>query len=112
MEPNHESSIHSRSSSKISHRVDDSSREKISKPPLPWFTESYFSRDPATAKARKTYIIILTLGGVVIIVFALAVLSIYWGSLWETTKLVHHVDGWVVVSLSSDLLRTTGLTRP
>jgi membrane-anchored protein YejM (alkaline phosphatase superfamily) len=73
-------------------------------PPLPWFTESYFSRDPATAKARKIYIIILIVGCSVIIVFALAVLSIYWGSLWKTATLVHHLNGWVVVSLASSLL--------
>jgi hypothetical protein len=86
------------------HRVDYSPQEKSPQPPpLPWFTESYFSRDPATAKARKIYIIILTIAGFVIIVFALCVLSIYWGSLWKTTSLVHHLNGWVVVSLAYSL---------
>jgi len=70
---------------------------------LPWFTESYFSRDPKTAAARKVYLIILAIGGSVIIVFALAVLSIYWGSLWKTDSLIHHLEGWVVVSPMSFL---------
>lgn len=101
----HESLTQSRSPSELStHRVDRSfSREKPVEPPLPWFTESYFSRDPKTAAARKLYIIVLAIGGAVIIVFALAVLSIYWGSLWKTSTLVHHLEGWVVVSLVSAL---------
>jgi hypothetical protein len=70
---------------------------------LPWFTESYFSRDPKTAAARKTYLIILGIGGGVIIVFAMAVLSIYWGSLWKANSLVHHLEGWVVDFDGSDV---------
>lgn len=101
----HESLTQSRSPSELStQRVDRTfSREKAAEPSLPWFTESYFSRDPKTAAARKLYIIILAIGGAVIIVFALAVLSIYWGSLWKTDSLIYQIEGWVVVSLVSSL---------
>ena len=69
-----------------------------SKSPLPWFTESYFSCEPATAAARKTYITILASKGLLIIVFLLSVLSIYWGSLWQTPAHTHNLNNWVVVS--------------
>ncbi len=78
-----------------------SSQETIAKP---WFTESYFSHEPATAAARKIYIIVLTSGGVILILFALTVLSIYWGSLWHTPTHVHNLNGWVVVSLGLGVL--------
>lgn len=68
--------------------------------PLPWFTESYFSHEPATAAARKTYIIILASKGLLIIIFLLSVLSIYWGSLWQTPAHTHNLNNWVVVSPS------------
>ena len=101
----HESLTQSRSPSELSTRGVDRtfSGEKSAEPPLPWFTESYLSRDPKTAAARKVYLIILAIGGSVIIVFALAVLSIYWGSLWKTDSLIHHLEGWVVVSPMSFL---------
>ena len=69
-----------------------------SKSPLPWFTESYFSCEPATAAARKTYITILASKGLLIIVFLFSVLSIYWGSLWQTPAHTHNLNNWVVVS--------------
>jgi hypothetical protein len=72
---------------------------KAAKPPLPWFTESYFSKDPATIAARKVYILILASRGVLIILLVLSVLSIYWGALWQTPRHVHNLHGWVVVSL-------------
>lgn len=98
----HESFTQSRSPSELcTHRADRS--EEPGEPPLPWFTESYFSRDPKTAAARKLYIIILAIGGAVLIVFALAVLSIYWGSLWKTNTHIHHLDGWVVDFDGSDV---------
>jgi hypothetical protein len=67
-------------------------------PPLPWFTESYFSKEPATAAARKVYILILASGGVILIFVMLSVLSIFWGALWKTPQYVHNLNGWVVVS--------------
>ncbi|KAI9442228.1 hypothetical protein H4582DRAFT_1927199 [Lactarius indigo] len=79
------------------------SQKTTVKPPLPWFTESYFSHEPATAAARKAYIIILTSGGVMLILFALAVLSIYWGSLWHTPTHAHNLNGWVVDFDGSDV---------
>ncbi|KAI9463645.1 hypothetical protein BJY52DRAFT_1252871 [Lactarius psammicola] len=79
------------------------SQRTTTQPPLPWFTESYFSHEPATAAARKVYIIILTSGGVVLILFALAVLSIYWGSLWHTPTHVHNLNAWVVDFDGSDV---------
>lgn len=71
------------------------------KPLLPWFTESYFTSEPATAAARKKYIIILTLKILLVIVFLLSVLSIYWGSLWRTPAHTHNLNNWVVVSSPS-----------
>ena len=68
------------------------------KPPLPWFTESYFTSEPATAAARKKYIIFLTLKVTLVIVFLMAVLSIYWGSLWQTPQHTFNLNNWVVVS--------------
>ncbi|KAI0277608.1 hypothetical protein BGY98DRAFT_1079125 [Russula aff. rugulosa BPL654] len=67
-----------------------------SESPLPWFTESYFSSEPATAAARKIYITILASKGLLIIVFLLSVLSIYWGSLWQTPAHTHNLNNWVV----------------
>ena len=51
----HESLTQSRSPSELSTRGVDRtfSGEKSAEPPLPWFTESYFSRDPKTAAALK-----------------------------------------------------------
>ncbi|KAH9998533.1 hypothetical protein BJV74DRAFT_767839 [Russula compacta] len=72
------------------------SQHTATSPPLPWFTESYFSNDPATAAARKIYIRILTLIGVLLVVVLLSVLSIYWGALWQTSTRVHNLNGWVV----------------
>ncbi|KAI0298606.1 hypothetical protein BC826DRAFT_998341 [Russula brevipes] len=66
------------------------------KPPLPWFTESYISDEPATAVARKIYVMILASRGVLLIVFLLSVLSIYWGALWQTPAHVHNLTSWVV----------------
>ena len=65
---------------------------------LPWFTESYFSSEPATAAARTIYITILASKGILIIIFLLSVLSIYWGALWQTPAHVHNLNNWVVVS--------------
>ncbi|KAI0268702.1 hypothetical protein BC834DRAFT_821175 [Gloeopeniophorella convolvens] len=65
-------------------------------PPLPWFTESYFSSDPATAAARKVYIKIISSITFLIIIFVLAALSIYWGALWKTPSHVHKLNGWIV----------------
>jgi hypothetical protein len=69
--------------------------------PLPWFTESYFSSEPATSAARKKYIIILASKGLLIIIFLLSVLSIYWGALWQTPAHTHNLNNWVVVSFAS-----------
>jgi Protein of unknown function (DUF3533) len=69
--------------------------------PLPWFTESYFSFEPATAATRKRYIIILASKVLLIIIFLLSVLSIYWGALWQTPAHVHNLNNWVVVSPST-----------
>jgi hypothetical protein len=69
--------------------------------PLPWFTESYFSSEPATSTARKIYIILLASKGLLIIIFLLSVLSIYWGALWQTPAHTHNLNNWVVVSPTS-----------
>ena len=69
--------------------------------PLPWFTESYFSSEPATTAARKIYITILASKGLLIIIFLLSVLSIYWGALWQTPAHAHNLNNWVVVSPTS-----------
>lgn len=79
------------------------SQKTAAKPPLPWFTESYFSHEPATAAARKVYIIMLASGGVMLIMFALAALSIYWGSVWHSPTKVHNLNGWVVDFDGSDV---------
>ena len=79
--------------------------------PLPWFTESYFTSEPATAAARKIYIKILASRGVIIIVFLLSVLSIYWGALWQTPVHVHNLNCWVVVSSISHDSRDVLATR-
>ncbi|KAH9002099.1 hypothetical protein EDB86DRAFT_3063599 [Lactarius hatsudake] len=80
------------------------SQNTAAKQPLPWFTESYFSHEPATAAARKVYIIMLSSGGVMLIMFALAALSIYWGSLWHSPTQVHNLNGWVVDFDGSDVV--------
>jgi len=66
-----------------------SSQNAAANPPLPWFTESYVSNEPATAAARKIYIMILASRSALLIVFLLSVLSIYWGALWKTPTHVH-----------------------
>ena len=76
-----------------------SSQNAAANPPLPWFTESYVSNEPATAAARKIYIMILASRSAFLIVFLLSVLSIYWGALWSTPTHVHNLNGWIVVSL-------------
>ncbi|KAI0305594.1 hypothetical protein B0F90DRAFT_1624843 [Multifurca ochricompacta] len=73
-----------------------SSKHTTTKHPLPWFSESYFSNEPATAAARKVYIVILTSRGILLILFIFSVLSIYWGALWQTPTHVYNLNGWVV----------------
>lgn len=87
------------------HSTDSSPLQKhtAARPPssLPWFTESYFSSEPATAAARKTYILIIASKGFLIILLLLSVLSIYWGALWQTPAHTHNLNNWVVVSPAS-----------
>src|SRR6266850_3497250 len=80
-----------------------SPKRTAAKPPLPWFTESYLSNEPATAAARKIYIMTLTSRGVLLIVFLLSVFSIYWGALWKTPVHAHNFNCWVVVSFVGSL---------
>ena len=92
--------------------LSSSSKHAVTKQqPLPWFTESYFTSEPATAAARKIYITFLASRGVIIIVFLLSVLSIYWGALWQTPVHVHNLNCWVVVSLISHGSRDVPATR-
>ena len=104
MEMSHNSSPRSRSRSPSKSHIqpggDTASTplRPIAPTPLPWFTESYFTSEPATAAARKKYIIFLTLKVALVIVFLMAVLSIYWGSLWQTPQHTFNLNNWVVVS--------------
>ncbi|KAI0311955.1 hypothetical protein OF83DRAFT_1166149 [Amylostereum chailletii] len=63
---------------------------------LPWFTESYFSKDPATSTARALYSKIFGVLSFMTIVVMMAVLPIYWGALWQTPAHAHNLHGWVV----------------
>jgi hypothetical protein len=76
-------------------------RIETARPPPPWFTESYFSNEPATAAARKVYHSILGLNIGILVLVIFSVLSIYWGALWQTPAHVHNLNGWVVVSMSN-----------
>lgn len=89
MSPNQNGGDHIDSSSSPLQRT-------VTRSPLPWFTESYFTSEPATAAARKTYITILASKVLLIIVFLLSVLSIYWGALWQTPAHTHNLNNWVV----------------
>ncbi|KAH9978766.1 hypothetical protein BGW80DRAFT_1164876 [Lactifluus volemus] len=71
-------------------------RIETARPPPPWFTESYFSNEPATAAARKVYHSILGLNIGILVLVIFSVLSIYWGALWQTPAHVHNLNGWVV----------------
>ncbi|KAI0256100.1 hypothetical protein BJV78DRAFT_1385015 [Lactifluus subvellereus] len=104
METEHKSPLRSRSrsSDKLTSQAGGDSGLSVSQrgaaaqPPLPWFTESYLSNEPATAAARKGYILILASAGVLLILLALSALSIFWGALWQTPGHVHNLNGWVV----------------
>ncbi|EIM83021.1 uncharacterized protein STEHIDRAFT_124335 [Stereum hirsutum FP-91666 SS1] len=63
---------------------------------VPWFSESFFSNHAVMGKARRLYFIILAMTSFLIIFVILALMSIYWGALWNTTKYVHNVKGWII----------------
>lgn len=62
------------------------------------FSSGFWDKDPVTTKARKEYLKIAVGSALMISVAIFCVLSIYWGALWKTESLVHHLNGWVVVS--------------
>ncbi|KAI0065678.1 hypothetical protein BV25DRAFT_1821336 [Artomyces pyxidatus] len=83
---------------------------------VPWFTERFWSRDPSTAAARKTYNMIMIVFTALIILCVLSVLPIYWGALWQTSTHIHNVKGWVVdfdngevgTTISNGIVSTSG----
>ncbi|KAI0065677.1 hypothetical protein BV25DRAFT_1582379 [Artomyces pyxidatus] len=83
---------------------------------VPWFTESFWSRDPTTAAARKMYGTILLVFTALVIICILSALPVYWGALWQTTSHVHNLKGWVVdfdgstigKSVSQGVMSTSG----
>lgn len=61
------------------------------------FSNGFFDKDPITSSARAEYLKLLVAGAMLISIMIWAVLTIYWGALWKTEDLIHHLDGWVVV---------------
>lgn len=52
--------------------------------------------DPAVASERKEFIKSVLSGSLITFAAVLALLSIYWGSLWRTASGVHHLEGLVI----------------
>lgn len=61
------------------------------------FSKGFFDNDPITSKARAEYFKIVIASTLYVTIAIWAVLSIYWGALWKSTELTHHLNGWVVV---------------
>jgi hypothetical protein len=60
------------------------------------FSNGFFDKDPITSSTRAKFLIAGTMS---ITVAIWVVLAMYWGALWKTEILVHHLNGWVVVRL-------------
>ncbi|KZP12775.1 hypothetical protein FIBSPDRAFT_897902 [Athelia psychrophila] len=56
----------------------------------------FWDKDPESTGARKAYLKIVTMGGMVASVAIWCVLTIYWGAFWQTLSLVHGIHGCVV----------------
>jgi hypothetical protein len=65
------------------------------------FSNGFFDKDPITSKARAQYLKLLVAGALLVSIAIWVVLSIYWGALWTTADLIHHLEGCVVVCLLS-----------
>lgn len=61
------------------------------------FSAGFFDNSPAASGARKGYAKRVVLGALTTSVAIWCVLTIYWGALWKTFDLVHHLKGCVVV---------------
>lgn len=61
------------------------------------FSNGFFDDDPITSKARAEYFKVIIPGTLFITAIIWTVLAIYWGALWKTPELIHHLNGWVVV---------------
>ncbi|KZP19996.1 hypothetical protein FIBSPDRAFT_827555 [Athelia psychrophila] len=57
---------------------------------------SFWDKDPESTGARKAYLKIVIMGGMVVSVAIWCVLTIYWGAFWKTLSLVHGIHGCVV----------------
>jgi hypothetical protein len=68
-------------------------RDPVNQP----FSNGFFDKDPITSSARAEYLKLIVAGAMLISIAIWAVLTIYWGALWKTEDLIHHLDGWVVV---------------
>jgi hypothetical protein len=60
------------------------------------FSKGFFDKDPITSKARADYLKIVVASTLFVTIAIWTVLSIYWGALWKSVELTHHLDGWVV----------------
>jgi hypothetical protein len=60
------------------------------------FSNGFFDDDPITSKARAEYFKVIIPGTLFITAIIWTVLAIYWGALWKTPELIHHLNGWVV----------------
>ena len=59
------------------------------------FSFNFFDRNPAVRTARRTYLVELAKGVLLISIVMLSLFSIYWGSLWKLPT--GSLDGWIVV---------------
>ncbi|KZP19961.1 hypothetical protein FIBSPDRAFT_742993 [Athelia psychrophila] len=60
------------------------------------FHAGFWDKDPESTGARKAYLKIIIMGGLMVCVAIWCVLTIYWGALWRTFSLIHGIHGCVV----------------
>ena len=86
----------------VGEETDENRRKKASAPPQDdAFSFNFFDRNLAVRAARRTYLVELAKGVLMISIVMLALFSIYWGSLWKLPT--GHVNGWIVVRHSYHL---------
>jgi hypothetical protein len=85
-------------------RHDKSIEKGTCDPTPPPFSNGFFDKDPITSKARAEYLKLLAGGTAFLSLIIWGGLTIYWGALWKTEDLVHHLNGWIVVRAFSFLL--------
>lgn len=71
------------------------SKKNVAPPKDPAFSFNFFDRNPVVRTARRTYLIEMAKGVLLVSIAIFCVFPIFWGSLWKLPA--GRVNGWIVV---------------